>query len=159
MAGQNAKEEKPKERANGRMGPMHWEQVTATTAADKGISRGIAPSPKAKVRARAKMEETGGNRIGTTKEESQEERQIKKAKEVKKEENLGMEKPWQEKDPEQDAGGAEEHTSKTSAPKEWERGRGQCRKNSTTGTQRSRKCAWSGGLNLNQWNMKTRLKW
>ena len=106
------------EKKNGRrMGPMHWERVIATIAEDKGTSRGIAPSPKAKARAKGTMEETGGKEIGTTKEGSHEERQIRKEKEEKKEEHLGMERQRQERDPDQDAGSAEERTTKTSAPK------------------------------------------
>ena len=81
------------EKKNGRRtGPMHWERAIATIVEDKGISRGIAPSPKAKARAKGKMEETGGKVIGTTKEESREERPNKKEKEVRQEEHLGMER-------------------------------------------------------------------
>ena len=94
MAEQRAKEERTKEKKNGhRMGPMHWEKATARTAEDKGISQGTAPSPKANAKARAKMEENGGNRIGITRQERQEERAIKKAKGVRKEARTGMERP------------------------------------------------------------------
>ena len=99
------------------MEPMHWERAIAIIAEDKGISRGIALSPKAKTKARAKMEETGGRAIGTTKEESREERPNRKEKEVRKEEHLGMGRQRQERDPEQVAGGAEERTMSNNAPR------------------------------------------
>ncbi len=150
---EKAMEEEPWEKENGRMGPTHWAKEIATTVEDKGVLQGIVPSPKAKAKARAKMEGPGGNQIGTTRQERWEERVTKKAKGVRKEVKTGMERPRQEKGPGQDAGSVEEHTSKTNAPRD-KKGQEQCRRNSVTGNPR--KFPWSGELNLSQWNSMMR---
>ena len=90
---EKAMKEELMEKENGRMGPMHWVKEIATTVEDKDTLQGIVQSPKAKAKARARTEGTGGNQIGTTGQERWEERVIKKAKEVRKEVRMGMERP------------------------------------------------------------------
>ena len=78
--------ERTMKKRNGQRERMHWERAIATTVGDKDTSREIVPSPKAKVKARAKKEETGGSQIGITMQENRAERVTKKAKERTKEE-------------------------------------------------------------------------